>query len=175
MVALLRLLVGCCLALFTGGVAAGAHSLEVQLPGFTHHFGSPSQPGRHWTDFHDGLGIQRTTRNSATTIRYTAGFMRDSFRKQGLYAGASFGYRLWQGEFEVDASLAPMVLYRTTRFDDERGTAPYKVIPVVMPLLCVEHRASGIGANLTVLPGGNFGKDLRFPGLAFLQITIRLR
>jgi hypothetical protein len=68
-----------------------------------------------------------------------------------------------------------MLLYRTTRFDGARGPAPYKLIPIVMPLLSVEHRASGIGANMTVLPAGNFGKELRFPGLVFVQFTYRLR
>src|SRR5256885_1516003 len=81
--------------------------------------------------------------------------------------------RLLEGNVEVDLSVAPMLLYRTTRFDDTRGSAPLKLIPVVMPLLSVEHRSSGIGANLTVLPGGNFGKDLQFPGLVFLQFTYR--
>lgn len=175
MVLLLRLLFACALGLFAADVNAEETSLELQLPGLSHHFSSPQQAGRDWTDFHDGLGVQHTTRRARTVLRFTGGFMRDSFNNQGAYAGVAFGLRLLEGDFEVDISAAPMVLYRTTRFDDERGRAPLKVIPVVMPLLSFEHRPSGIGGNLTVLPGGNFGKDLQFPGLVFLQFTYRLR
>lgn len=124
---------------------------------------------------HDGLGLQWTMRRPATVVRYTAGFMRDSFANQGLYGGASLGARLFTGTVQVDASVAAMLLYRTTRFDDESGRAPYKLIPVLMPLLAIEHVTSGVGANVTVLPGGNFGKDLSFPGLVFIQFTYRLR
>ena len=175
MALIFRLLLACWLGCFAADALAAEESTELQLPGYSHHFGSPTQPGRHWADFHDGLGVQKTTRNDDTVIRYTAGFMRDSFKHQGLYAGGAIGYRLLKGNVEMDISAAPMVLYRTTRFDDERGRAPLKLIPVVMPLLSFEHRPSGIGGNLTVLPGGNFGKDLKFPGLIYLQFTYRLR
>jgi hypothetical protein len=172
---LVRFLVACALALVAVEAVAGEQSWELHLPGYSHHFSSPQQPGRHWADLHDGLGLQRTTRNDDTVVRFTAGFMRDSFDNQGLYAGGAIGVRLLRGDVEVDVSAAPMLLYRTTRFDDAHGPAPLKLIPVVMPLLSFEHRASGIGANLTVLPGGNFGKDLQFPGLVFIQLTYRLR
>lgn len=174
MCALCRLLVVCLLALFAAEAHASEDSVELQLPGVSHHFGAPSQAGRSWTDFHDGLGVQKTERDTSLVVRYTAGFMRDSFNNQGLYAGGSIGLRLHEGEFEVDVSAAPMLLYRTTRFDDARGNAPLKLIPVVMPLLSFEHRPSRIGGNLTILPGGNFGKDLKFPGLVFIQFTYRL-
>ena len=175
MVVLLRLLLGLVLGFFAAEVIASEQSLELQLPGFSHHFGSPQQAGRSWRDFHDGLGVQMTTRNTNTVVRYTGGFMRDSFGNQGAYAGVALGLRLHEGDFEVDVSAAPMLLYRTTRFDDQHGSAPLKLIPVIMPLLSFEHRPSGIGGNLTVLPGGNFGKDLQFPGLIYLQFTYRLR
>lgn len=179
MAGLIRFLVSCALALFAAlyavEAAAGDESWELHLPGYSHHFSAPQAPGRHWTDFHDGLGVQRTTRNEDWVVRYTGGFMRDSFHNQGLYAGGAIGYRLMRGDVEVDISAAPMVLYRTTRFDDATGNAPLKLIPVVMPILSIEHRASGIGANVTVLPGGNFGKDLQFPGLVFVQLTYRFR
>jgi hypothetical protein len=175
MAVLIRCVLACLLGIFSADAAAADDSWELQLPGLSHHFGSPEQPGKSWTDFHDGLGLQRTSRRTDAVIRYTAGFTRDSFGAQGLYAGAAFGYRLLEGALEVDVSAVPMLLYRTTRFDGARGPAPYKLIPIVMPLLSVEHRASGIGANMTVLPAGNFGKELRFPGLVFVQFTYRLR
>jgi len=175
MVVLPRFLLALWLGLFAADVIAAEQSWEVQLPGVSYHFSPPQQPGHHWTDFHDGLGVQNTTRNENTTIRYTAGFMRDSFNNQGLYAGGSIGLRLLEGNVEIDLSAAPMLLYRTTRFDDARGPAPYKLIPIIMPLLSIEHRASGFGGNLTILPGGNFGKDLQFPGLIFIQFTYRVR
>ncbi|HYS14651.1 MAG TPA: hypothetical protein VEN28_15175 [Burkholderiaceae bacterium] len=175
MVVLLRFMLACALGFFAAAVSAAEESVELQLPGFSHHFSPPKLQGRSWTDFHDGLGVQLTTRNPNLVFRYTGGFMRDSFNNQGLYAGGAVGVRLLEGNLEADLSLAPMLLYRTTRFDDARGSAPLKLIPVVMPLLSFEHRPSGIGGNLTVLPGGNFGKDLQFPGLIFLQFTYRLR
>jgi len=175
MVVLLRFMLALALAMLAADAVASEDSIELQLPGFSHHFSPPKQEGRKWTDFHDGLGVQYTRRDETFVVRYTAGFMRDSFDNPGLYAGGSIGVRLLEGNVEVDVSAAPMLLYRTTRFDDERGEAPLKLIPVIMPLLSFEHRPSGIGGNLTILPGGNFGKDLQFPGLVFLQFTYRLR
>jgi hypothetical protein len=175
MAAVLRLLLACVLGFFAAEAGAAEESFELQLPGVSHHFSKPQQPGRDWTDFHDGLGVQLTQRYETWVVRYTAGFMRDSFNNQGAYAGGSLGLRLLEGSVEIDLSAAPMLLYRTTRFDDETGRAKLKLIPVVMPILSFEHRASGIGGNLTVLPGGNFGKDLQFPGLVFLQFTYRFR
>jgi hypothetical protein len=175
MVVLLRFMLACVLGFFAADAIAAEDSLELQLPGISYHFSPPQQEGRSWTDFHDGLGVQFTTRHPKLVVRYTAGFMRDSFNNQGLYAGGSVGLRLLEGDVEIDLSAAPMLLYRTTQFDNASGSAPLKLIPVIMPLLSFEHRPSGIGGNLTILPGGNFGKDLQFPGLVFIQFTYRLR
>jgi hypothetical protein len=150
---------------------AGATTWQLQLPGISHHFGKPELAGRSYNELHDGLGLQKTEVRPSYVRRMTAGFMRDSFNKQGLYAGASGSWRAFDGAFTVDAGAAAMLLYRTTGFTrDDR-----KLIPIVLPMLAVEHKASGIGGNLTVLPAGNFGKDLRFPGLIYLQFTYRLR
>src|SRR2546429_559643 len=127
MVVLLRFMLICALGLFAADVIAAEESIELQLPGFSYHFSPPKQAGRSWTDFHDGLGVQLTTRNPNVVARYTAGFMRDSFDNQGLYAGGAIGLRLLEGNVEVDISVAPMLLYRTTRFDDARGSAPLKL------------------------------------------------
>jgi hypothetical protein len=163
------------LALAACDAAARDDTWALQLPGVSRHFGAPQQPGEAWNELHDGLGLQRTQRHASHVVRLTGGFMRDSFNHQGLYAGGALGYRLLEGEYEVDLAAAPMLLYRSTRFDDARGPAPRKLIPIVLPMLTVEHRASGIGANLTILPAGNFGKELRFPGLIYLQFTVRFR
>ncbi len=145
-------------------------SWELQLPGVSHHFGSPSKAGKSWSEFHDGLGLQYSQVNDGWVRRYTAGFMRDSFGKQGGYVGAAFGLRLFDSSYSVDVAAAPMLLYRTVRFD----TSDRVLIPIVMPILSIEHKATGIGGNITVLPGGNFGKNLRFPGLIYLQFSYRL-
>ena len=163
--------VGIC-ALVPGFAHAEAgDTTELHLPGISHHFGAPKQAGKSWNEFHDGLGIQSTRVRSDYVRRITAGFKRDSFGKQGLYAGASFGVRLIDGTVAVDAAVAPMLLYRTTKFD----SSARKLIPIVLPTLAIDHKPSGIGANLTILPAGNFGKDLKFPGLIFLQFTYRLK
>jgi hypothetical protein len=148
-----------------------SESWQLHLPGVSHHFGKPEEAGRQYNELHDGLGLQRTQVKPSYVTRYTAGFMRDSFDKQGGYAGASIGLRLMDGNVTVDAGGAAMLLYRTTGF----AKSDRKLIPVVLPMLSVEHKSSGIGGNVTVLPAGNFGKDLRFPGLIFLQFTYRLR
>jgi len=145
--------------------------LTLQLPGFSEHFGAPKEPGKSWNQVHDGLGLEWGHVHNTQIRRYTVGFMRDSFGKQGVYGGAAFGLRLYDRDFSLDASVAPMLLYRTTRFD----TDSRKLIPVLLPMISIVHQNSGIGANLTVLPAGNFGKDLRFPGLIYLQLTYRLR
>jgi hypothetical protein len=148
---------------------------ELQLPGLSYHFGSPHQPGKKYREFHDGLGLQRTSVHPNYVVRYTAGFLRDSFNNQGLYAGASISYRFYDEGLKAELGLAPMLLYRTTRFDNDRGNAPLKLIPIIMPMVILDHPSSGFGANITVLPGGNFGKGLNFPGLVFVQLTYRIR
>lgn len=150
---------------------------ELQLPGISHHFGTPSQANKSYRHFHDGLGIQRTDDRGEHVVRYSAGFMRDSFGHQGLYIGGSVGYRFNPSDtWRTDVSAAPMLLYRTTRFDDQvHGNAPYRWIPIVLPVVAVQHKPSGIGANIIATPGGNFGKNLKFPGLIYAQFTYRLR
>lgn len=163
----------CLMALISATAQAQevTRSTELQLPGVSHHFGSPRMPGKSWTQRHDGLGLQLSEYRDGRVRRFTAGFMRDSFGKQGLYAGAAFGWRVLENSFNVDVGAAPMLLYRTIKFD----TRDRKLIPIVLPMISFEHRHSGIGGNLTVLPGGNFGKELRFPGLIYLQFTYRLQ
>ncbi|HEU0203854.1 MAG TPA: hypothetical protein VFR86_25875 [Burkholderiaceae bacterium] len=169
------LLVIAFLALPCAARAANEPAWELQLPGVSYHFGSPDQPGKRWKQFHDGLGLQRTAPGERYVWRATAGFMRDSYNHQGLYAGASVGYRVYDSSVKAELAAAPMLLYRTTRFDDHRGKAPHRLIPIVMPMIILSHPESGFGANITVLPGGNFGKDLHFPGLIYVQLTYRLR
>jgi len=147
------------------------HSWQLHLPGLSYHFDSPEQAGKSWNQFHDGLGLQHTRVQGKQVRRLTAGFMRDSFNKQGLYLGAAFGWRLLDGAYRADVSAAPMLLYRAVKFD----TSDRKLIPIVLPMLSLEHRATGLGANITVLPGGNLGKELKFPGLIYFQLTLTLR
>jgi hypothetical protein len=154
--------------------ARAERSIELHLPGISHHFGVPKVEGRSWNELHDGLGVQFTDVSGAShdrVRRLTAGFMRDSFGKQGLYAGASYGLRLADDAVSIDALVSPMLLLRTVNFD----STARKLIPIVLPTVSFQHKASGVGGNLTVLPAGNFGKDLKFPGLIYLQFTYRLR
>lgn len=167
-----RAVVGAALCLVGAAQATeGRRTVELQLPGVSYHFSDPSKPGKSWNQFHDGLGVQTTEVRGSRVIRYTVGFMRDSFGKQGLYAGGAYGLRWIDGQdYNIDLSAAPMLLYRAVKFDtDDR-----KLIPIVLPMISLEHKRSGVGANITVLPGGNFGKDLRFPGLIYLQFNYRL-
>lgn len=155
--------------------ASSAASWELQLPGLSYHFGSPHQPGKSYRYFHDGLGLQRTEVRPNYVLRFTAGFVRDSFNNHGLYAGGSIGYRFYDQGLKAELAAAPMLLYRTLRFDNASGNAPLRLIPIVLPMLVLDHPASGLGANITALPGGKFGKDLNFPGMVFVQLTYRFR
>lgn len=146
-------------------------STELQLPGISHHFSAPKVAGRSWNEFHDGIGVQFSNFADGRVRRAIVGFMRDSYGKQGAYAGVAYGVRLHDAAVSIDLAAAPMLLLRTVNFD----STARKLIPIVLPTLSFEHKASRIGGNLTVLPAGNFGKDLRFPGLMYLQFTYRLR
>lgn len=160
-----------CGVLAAAPAVAAPATWELHLPGVSHHFGKPKVPGRSYNEFHDGLGLQRTEVRPSYVLRYSAGFMRDSFDKQGGYVGGSIGVRVIDGAYSVDLTAAPMLLYRTTGFT----RTDRKFIPILLPMVSFEHKATGLGANLTVLPAGNFGKDMRFPGLVYLQFTYRLQ
>ena len=167
-------MVALCLGLGCLGSAFSApvsESWQLHLPGVSYHFDAPEQAGKSWNQLHDGLGLQHTRVRGNRVRRLTAGFMRDSFDKQGLYVGGAYGLRLLDGDYQFDVSAAPMLLYRAVEFDARHR----KLIPIILPMLSVEHRRSGVGANITVLPGGNMGKNLKFPGLIFLQLTMTLR
>ncbi|GIL04053.1 hypothetical protein FBR04_03270 [Betaproteobacteria bacterium PRO7] len=169
-----RTLAAALLALGVGAAHADGRSgiaWHLHLPAVSHHFGPPADETRSWNELHDGLGVQRTAVRDRRVSRMTAGFMRDSFGRQGLYLGAALGLRRQAHGWSFDATLAPMVLYRTRSFASSARAA----IPLLLPMFSIEHRASGFGANLTALPAGNFGKQLRFPGLMFVQFTYRVR
>jgi hypothetical protein len=161
-------------------IGAGSVSAEVGyeliLPAVSHHFDDPVIPGKRWNEFHDGLGLSRTDVRDSFVLRAFGGFIRDSFDKQGLYFGAAASLRLIDRDIALDIGIAPMMLYRTTRFDSAtRGKAPHRWIPVALPVASIEHRATGIGAHISLLPGGNFGKEMSFPALALVQFWYRLQ
>jgi hypothetical protein len=160
--------------------AAQAQHWDVQMPGMSHHFERPRKRGAVWNERHDGFGLQRTVELDAARLhagwvwRESAGVMVDSFGNPGAYAGAGLAWRQRRARFDVDAGLAPMLLYRTTRFDDWRGPAPLKLIPAVLPTFSLQHRPSGTGANIIAVPALTMGADFRMPGLVFVQLTRRL-
>lgn len=149
---------------------------EVQLAGVSHHFSAPQAAGRDWNEQHDGLGVQRSRLEDGRVLRYSAGYMRDSHGKQGLYAGLSLSRHFQYFSHSLDYGIAPMLLWRTTRFDSKRlGPAPHRLVPALMPMLTYEHRPSGFGANITASPPIKLGDDTRYPALVFLQFTMRVR
>ena len=173
--------------LWTVGFASGvpahatASNWELQLPGMSQHFEKPRKRGAEWNQYHEGMGLQRTIdvdRNrldGGWVLRYSGGFMLDSYGNESGYLGAGLAWRRRSTIFDVDAGVAPMLLYRTTRFDDpRRGPAPLRLIPAMLPTLSVEHRQSGIGANIILVPAMDLGRDFRMPGLAFVQFTRKL-
>ncbi len=158
--------------------AQGQH-WDMQMPGMSHHFDKPRKRGAQWNESHDGFGLQRSVAlddgiGSGWVWRDSVGVMVDSFGNPGGYAGAGPAWRERRANFDIDAGLAPMLLYRTTRFDDWRGPAPMRLIPAVLPTLTLQHRPSGAGANIIAVPSMNLGGDYRMPGLVFLQFTRRM-
>jgi hypothetical protein len=83
---------------------------EVQLAGVSHHFSAPRAVGREWNEQHDGLGVQRSRLEDGRVLRYSAGYMRDSHGKQGLYAGLSLSRHLQYFSHSLDYGIAPMLL-----------------------------------------------------------------
>lgn len=159
-----------------GSQAAPRVTHELQLAGVSHHFSPPQAAGREWNQTHDGLGLQRTRLEDGRTLRYSAGFMRDSHGKQGLYAGVSYSLHGQRHGHALDLGVAPMLLWRTTRFDSARyGPAPHRLVPALLPMINYQHLPSGVGANITAMPQVRLGEDLQYPALVFVQFTMRLK
>jgi hypothetical protein len=158
------------------GAASGSSGIQwaVQFTGVSYHFGKPRQPGLRYNETHDGLGMQHSQTHNGWIKTVSVGVMRDSYDNPSAYAGGALARRLRGHDLSVDVGVAPMLFYRTTRFDDWRGDAPLRLVPAVLPTVTLSHRG-GLGANLVALPRGNYGRDLRLPGLVFLQITQRLK
>jgi hypothetical protein len=159
-----------------GAQAAPRVTHELQLAGVSHHFSPPQAAGREWNQSHDGLGLQRTRLEDGRALRYSAGFMRDSHGKQGLYAGLSYSLHGQRHGHALDLGVAPMLLWRTTRFDSARyGPAPHRLVPALLPIVNYQHLPSGVGANITAMPQVRLSDDLQYPALVFVQFTMRLK
>ncbi|MCU0950348.1 MAG: hypothetical protein MUC68_04640 [Burkholderiaceae bacterium] len=158
-----------------GAQAAPAITHELQITGISHHFNAPQAAGRDWNQNHDGLGLQRTRVESGRALRYSAGFMRDSHGKQGLYAGLAYSLHGRRHGHALDLGIAPMLLWRTTRFDSVRlGPAPHRLVPALLPMFNYQHLPSGFGANVTAMPQVRLSEELQYPALVFVQFTKRL-
>lgn len=148
---------------------------ELRLAGMSHHFEPPRARDRSWNENHDGLGIQRSLRRDGRVLRYSAGYMRDSHGKQGLYAGLALSRHVQYHAHSLDLGVAPMLLWRTTRFDSARlGPAPHRLVPALLPVLAYEFVPAGIGAHLTAMPQVKIGQA-EYPGMVFLQFTLKMR
>jgi hypothetical protein len=158
----------------TAQLSTSGKQWALQLTGISHHFGKPRQTGMRFNETHDGLGMQQTQSRQGWITTVSFGVMKDSYDNQSAYAGGAVARRLRGHDLSVDVCLAPMLLYRTTRFDDWRGDAPLRLIPALLPTVTLNHR-DGLGANLVALPRGNYGQNFKLPGVVFLQVTQRLQ
>ena len=98
-----------------------------------------------------------------TTAFWQLATYRDAY---GLYAGHAWQKRLVDGaEYSVELGGGGFLFYRTLRFN-----GPHVLVPAVLPVLSVEHKATHFGVNVVVVPqcrvsGGTM------PGVIYMQFT----
>lgn len=167
----------CALAavLLSGASNAHAQAPErrwaLHLPGTSHHFNPPTAPGRHWNEWHPSLGLEHRApldeRWPGWTRRLAGGLLKDSLARWGGYAAASAQRRLWENaHWRVEAGAGAFVFYRTFDWERER-----RLMPAVLPVVSVEHRPSGLGANVLAVPHFRT-RSGEMPGVLFAQLTL---
>lgn len=108
---------------------------------------------RRWNETNLGLGVEYNLRNPGTGVlrKYYAGTVVDSYFKTGAYAGTSYQWTLHYGpRLRVEAGASAMLWWRTVAEGDDQLRR--RVVPLVLPVLSVEDRKTGIGANVSFVP-----------------------
>jgi len=155
---------------------APPRELTVQLPGMSHHFSRPKDrhgnvmPGRKFNEQNWGIGVQLERPLSGQwdqwVTKTSLGVMKDSLDAYGVYAGHVWQKRAVDGaDYNVDLGGGGFLFYRTLRFN-----GPHVLVPAVLPVLSVEHKATHFGVNVVVVPqcrvsGGTM------PGVIYMQFT----
>jgi Antimicrobial peptide resistance and lipid A acylation protein PagP len=150
--------------------------LTVQLPGMSHHFSKPlnkhgrEMPGREYNERNWGIGVQlegRLTGDWDQWVTKTSfGLMKDSLNAMGVYAGHVWQKRMIDGEsFTADAGGGGFLFYRTLRFN-----GPHTLVPAVLPVLSIEHKATQLGMNTVFVPKCKISGGT-MPAVIFLQFT----
>lgn len=145
-------------------------NLALQLPGMSHHFEEPKEPGRRWNENNTGIGLEwrSPVGTNGWTNKTTVGLMRDSHGKWGGYGGYAWQYRLVDGaSWQLDAGAGAFLFYRTVKFDGK-----LKLVPGVLPVLSIEHKPSGYGMNVLFVPNVKIG-NYDMPAVLYAQFTKR--
>jgi len=175
----LRILLAACLAAASIPLVAAEQpttltnlttpSWALQVSGISYHFSPPS--GKYalkkWNEQNWGLGLEyRKNTRPGYWLKATGGFMLDSTDTWSTYVGAALQKRLVDGEVSVDAGAAGFIFYRGL----ENGRK--RLLPAVLPVVSIEHRATGLGLNLLAVPEFK-AQGMHSPTVVFAQLTYR--
>jgi hypothetical protein len=143
----------------------------LQVSGYTHHFqGTHRRAHPDWNSNNAGLGIQYDMPGQAAspwTTVLSAGFMRDSYGTEGLYAGAARLYRINDSRIQARIGGGAFAAYRALDWDDSR-----KLTLLIMPILSFEDTRSGLGLNITASPSIRYNSR-KLASFIFFQGTYR--
>lgn len=125
---------------------------------------------RRWNGQNPAVGLEYTQRHADHSERYFLNFVRDSYGQSSAMVGAAWEWPLVDRRIRVDAGVGAMLWYRTQDESMVRG-----LVPVVLPVLSISDRASGLGANLGLVPMVKLrGRQLSVVTLT-LQTTYRFK
>lgn len=143
----------------------------LQASGYTHHFqGTHRSAHPDWNSSTVGLGIQYDMSNkvaSRWTTILSAGFMRDSYSMDGLYAGTARMYRINDSRIQAKIGGSAFLAYRALEWDQNR-----RLTLLIMPVLSLEDSRSGLGLNITASPSVCYNQR-KIASFVFFQGTYR--
>ena len=117
-----------------------------------------------WHGQNPALGLEYTRRYTDHADRYFVDLVRDSYGTPSAMVGAARMWPLTNGRIRVEAGVAGMLWYRTLDESMDRG-----LVPVVLPVLSISDRESGLGANFALAP------MIRFRGRQYSVVTLTLQ
>lgn len=143
----------------------------LQLSGFTHHFqGTHRRAHPSWNETNTGIGLQYDPDAGApqrwATV-WSVGEMKDSYDVIGPYAGVARLYRLNEGRIRVRLGGGAFLAWRALDWDNQR-----RLTLLVMPVLSVEDKKTGLGFNVTGSPSIRYDNRKIVP-FVFIQGSYR--
>lgn len=126
-----------------------------------------------WTNVNPAIGLERrTTRYGDYAAKEFVGIVKDSYGRPSAMIGAARMWLLFEGRIRIEAGVTGLLWYRTIgQWSD--GSFDRKLVPLLLPVLSVDDKASGLGLNFSFVPGIRYhGTEYSVPTL-MLQTTYR--